>query len=517
MRNPSLTALGRPLAVALLALAAPAHAQSDPWTILYTVDGDRAPKEAELWDGTGDSLVGLGDLDGDGLADFAVGAEGRKYAHFDDGVVRVFSGRTGASLGTLHNPGTSGNHFARDLVNLGDITGDGRDELAVSAYLDDGGATRGGAVFIFSFDGVDWSNLYTLYGDRYEQYFGWRIAAIDDLGAVYAEAADRFGGGEIVISSKEGGPVDVYAPDGVLLLSLDNPGDSDEFGDALATLDLDGDGVSEVVVGDPKSSAGRVEYGGTVWFYDIRDPDPYDAIHGGAQHNSVRGSLSFGAALANAGDVDADGVDDLIVGEPLRYVSVSGATLLAKGRVQVYSGATLRPLWQLHGEAEYTESCGRLDFRGNCVSVTYSRSEAFGAAVAGVGDVDGDGHADLFVGSPNTVKGQDGEINRGRVRVISGATGATLFQRDADPNDYWYGQSVASLGDMNGDGIPELGVGVPGRYRHPQRGLDASKPSRALVYESSEGVYGFDWEAWIKAFNDAYDDWVEEINEEWSL
>jgi hypothetical protein len=128
--------------------------------------------------------------------------------------------------------------------------------------------------------------------------------------------------------------------------------------------DLNGDGYADFMAGIPGGyPAGRVEV--------------YSGIDGQILH-TLEGTVGggyFGMSVANAGDVDDDGVPDIIVGAPSYYPGASAP----KGHVQVFSGAD--------GSVLHTIT-------------DLSNASLFGQSVAGVGDVDADGHADFLVGAP---------------------------------------------------------------------------------------------------------------------
>ena len=137
----------------------------------------------------------------------------------------------------------------------------------------------------------------------------------------------------------------------------------------------------------------------------------------------------FGTSVACAGDIDLDGRLDWIVGAPR-----AGVPFAYAGRVSVRSGADGHELLRLEGD---------------------SPSDWLGAAVAGVGDVDGDGRPDLLVGAPRGTPAQ------GSARLCSGAGGATLFSwQGLAPGDE-FGRAVAGVGDLDGDGVVDLAVGAP--------------------------------------------------------
>ena len=175
----------------------------------------------------------------------------------------------------------------------------------------------------------------------------------------------------------------------------------DTFGWVCESIeDINGDGVRELII-PAISSPGRViVYSGAT----------------GEVLNEVVGQILHGYSVNQAGDVNADGVADYIIG---------GLP------VSVYSGIDHRLLYDL------TEITG------------------FASSVAGVGDIDGDGFDDLIVGSERTLNvSEDGEVF-----VISGKTGTVLWHRVGQKSDN-YGSAVGALGDVTGDGVPDVIVGA---------------------------------------------------------
>jgi hypothetical protein len=155
-------------------------------------------------------------------------------------------------------------------------------------------------------------------------------------------------------------------------------------------------------------------------------------VPGSVRHGTDLGL--FGYTLANVGDVDGDGVADLLVAEP----QYSTASLGAAGRVCLYSGATMA-LIRTH--------------EGN------QTAQDFGGAIAGAGDVDLDGFADYVVGTPNT--DHNGAANAGMVVVYSGATGNAIWTVYGAGANAQFGYSVAGIGDVNGDAKSDVLVGDP--------------------------------------------------------
>ncbi len=172
----------------------------------------------------------------------------------------------------------------------------------------------------------------------------------------------------------------------------------------------------------------------------------------------------FGRVVRSAGDVDADGFADVIIGAPHHSI---------EGRVFVYSGATGSLLYSIGGVDEL---------------------DLFGTAVSGAGDLNHDGHADFLVGaelddhSPSNLGCQTGMI-----RVYSGLDGSVLFEDWGATCGEELGLSASTLGDLNGDGYEDFGAGTfPGILR---------------VYSGQDGsvLYTYQAASWMERFGKALD------------
>ncbi len=192
------------------------------------------------------------------------------------------------------------------------------------------------------------------------------------------------------------------------------------------TLDVNGDGYADVVIAAPNAGGN-----GSVYVY-LGSPTGL----GTAPATTLSGTAGsfFGNAVAGAGDVNGDGYADVVVGAPSSASSTGGAYIYLGSA----SGLGATPATTLISP----------DGAGS----------AFGFTVTGVGDLNGDGYADIAVGAPFASSGA------GRVHLyLGGADGlATASSMTlTGPDGGAFGDSLAAAGDVNGDGFPDLAVAAP--------------------------------------------------------
>src|SRR5438128_6064285 len=191
-------------------------------------------------------------------------------------------------------------------------------------------------------------------------------------------------------------------------------------------------------------------------------------------------STLFGYSVAVVGDLDNDGVPDLAVGAPFQDGDFDGAPGFGPpqnvGKVFLVSGKTLGVIRQLIDPA--FQRVQNQKFGGQ-----------FGFSVAAVEDINGDGVSDILVGVPHHIqnpKTNQAEINAGRSFVFSANEGTLLLTLD-DPTPQVGGRlgfAVAGLGDVNGDGVLDLLVGVPGK---DTRGVDDSQVGTGYIFSGKDG------------------------------
>ena len=193
------------------------------------------------------------------------------------------------------------------------------------------------------------------------------------------------------------------------------------FGWAVSELsDVDGDGVTDFLVSEPFSNGGA----GTVYVYSGQSGQLLRTFDGAGPGDW------FGYAIADAGDTNADGVPDILIGAP----AVPGGGMT--GRVSVMSGADGSLLRTVTGEQP---------------------NDRFGYAVSSAGDVDGDGTTDLLVGAV----GRDANgVDSGRASVIASSDGSTIRTYDGRAPGDLFGAGVDKTADLDGDGVVDHLVGA---------------------------------------------------------
>jgi hypothetical protein len=286
----------------------------------------------------------------------------------------------------------------------------------------------------------------TITGESADDDFGWQVAPAGDvngdgiqdviIGAPSNDAVADFAGRAYLFYGPFTGNID--AADADAIISAEAFGDNLGFSVASAG-DVNNDGFDDLIIGARSNDTRGIQSGRVYLFYgpvsgSLAAIDA-DAIISGADFEEV------GRAVAPAGDLNGDGFDDILLG-----TDAAGASF--QGKVFLFNGP-------LSGE--------RTAASADAIITGSFSNESFGASVASAGDVNGDGVNDVIVGAPRfPLNGAD----TGRAYVFFGPIAGSMIATDADAilfgeaiND-GFGRSVASAGDVNGDGADDVIVGA---------------------------------------------------------
>lgn len=451
-------------------------------------------------DSAGYSVSSAGDINGDGIDDLIVGAI--QYSNYSSvtgsGRAYVIYGRAGATredidLGVLDastgfaiNGAADTDFTGFSVSDAGDVNGDGIDDLIVGApFANSPGSVDAGASYvIFGKAGtarpsIDLANLaatdgFAIRGDAESDRSGYSVSSAGDIngdgiadlivGAVqygyYSYSGDGSGKAYVIYGTPGATRADVdlgslAASDGFV---IDGITTNDFAGFSVSDAgDINGDGIADVIISAPFSDGGGnlagasyVVFGKTgstrasIDLASLAAGDGF-AIQGGAPEDRS------GFSVSSAGDINGDGIDDLIVGAPSR-----------NGAGGNYDGAA----YVIFGKAGATRPAIDLDSlaASDGFVIQGAANVAAGFSVSGAGDIDGDGIDDLIVGAPFL-------LYHGAAYVVFGQAGAqreTVDLGNLDPADgfmlrgrlYTYaGTSVSSAGDVNGDGFADVIVG----------------------------------------------------------
>lgn len=333
------------------------------------------------------SVAGIGDLDGDGYDEIMVGASRDSSANQVGRALVYRGGPSGPSLAPMWiGHGTAlASRYGVSVTGLGDVNGDGHPDVAVGAYNHPSAAGRPGSVFVYYGDGTTLGTTPTrIDGDVHLSWFGYATGragdvnadGFDDLvvGATYASHPDTFEGRAYLYL---GGPAGI-ATTPAWVIDGDNPGAG--LGYAVGGAgDVNADGYDDVLIGAHHYDTTLVEtfegqgraflyYGGPGGL----SPTPSWWVTGRNRQ------AHRGRAVGRAGDVDGDGVDDLLVSD-LRYTG----TAFSEGRLEVFYG---RPGFGPSTLADWAYSPG----------VT---ALALGQTMIGDMDLNGDGLVDVAAGT----------------------------------------------------------------------------------------------------------------------
>ena len=373
----------------------------------------------EAGDQFGSAITNIGDLEFDGVTDLAVGTPYDDDNGSDRGAIWILfmdsngevdlkqkiSDSQGGFIGGL----ADNDRFGTAVTAMGDLNGDGFTDLAVGAPLDDdGGADRGAVWILFlNFDGT------VIQTQKISDNAGGFTGTLDD---------------------------------------------NDQFGSALANIgDLNNDGVTDLAVGVKYDDDGGSNHG-AVWILFM---NPDGTINSQQKISSTEGDFDgnledgvrFGSAIDIAGDLDTDGVTDLVVGS-------SGDDDGGSDR-----GAVWILFMNRDGTVQVTQKISQTngDFDG-----FLGAGDQFGHAVANLGDLNDDGVDELAVG---TLSSDDGGLDRGAVWILfmqpSGKVHSTSKISNTNGNfdgvltdGNQFGSAIANIGDLDGDDVPDIVVGA---------------------------------------------------------
>lgn len=379
----------------------------------------------------GAALAVVGDVDGDQIADYLVGAYDNRWGKNDrQGRAFIFSGKSGKLLFTLDDPvPQSQAAFGFAVASAGDVNTDGTPDFLIGAFAQDGG----GKAFVFN--GKDGKLLYTVHSPHPQPGagFGWAVTPLGDLNG---DGAPDFGVG--AFAQDGNGRVFICSGhDGKLLKTLTPPAGSVTFGWSVASIpDLNKDGLPDILVGAPYTTVGKNAVQGQAYAFSSKDGTLLFTL----DNPQPLAGTTFGWRITSAGDLNKDGISDILVGAPYQDVD----HVIAQGAAYVFSGANGQPLFPLKAPVPHAY-------------------DAFGYTLTAGEDMNQDGVPEILVGAPyQTV---DEFHVQGEVFLFNGQDGRhlTTFDNPYPHQGSSFGTAIAPPFDVNGDHIPDFAIGAAGQ------------------------------------------------------
>ena len=407
----------------------------------------------------GFAVNNVGDLNGDGYTDIAVGAPAMSMGDDQEGVVFVYYGSAngiGSVPDVILQADVPQANFGNAVAHAGDVNGDGYSDLVVGApnWQNNSSQTFEGGMFIYhgSPTGISTIPNIILQPNSANKYMGFDVAGLGDInGDGYS---DIIGGGWLAAYGQ--------ANEGAAWVYLGGPGgftntpahrlernqSAAQFGFSVgAPGDINGDGYDDVIVCAYRFDVFQVDDGAMFVYHggpgaqplgpgttaQPLNPAPAQTI------NTAGISRRFAWCVKGAGDVNGDGYADVITGD--WRDDINGPT--REGTAFIF-----------HGSPGGLVATPATILEGGLLEGWYGRS------VSSAGDVNGDGYADVLIGQ---IKYSDALSERGAVYLHLGSpTGISpsfFIRYVGTGNGAQLGNAVGVAGDVNGDGFSEMSTG----------------------------------------------------------
>lgn len=398
----------------------------------------------------GSSVAGLGDINGDGFSDIVAGGWLAAYPTTSEGAAWIFLGSaTGLNPVFRHRleRDFGSAQFGFAVGAAGDVNGDGFNDVVIGAHkirIPTASPAVTGGIYIYHGSanalgvGINPPATLTFTTTGYSTRNGWSVGSAGDVNAdgysdvIISDWQDEIGaevseGVALIYHGSAGGLSTV--PTTIIEGGLANR----FFGQSASTAgDVNGDGYADVIIGCLQWANGQTNEGAA--FLHLGSPTGINSSAFIRYEPNIANAF-MGEWVSTAGDVNGDGYSDMIVGAPK----------LSGGRAFIYHGGT----YNVSTTPAMTRSSGLANAQ-------------LGSSVANAGDINGDGYSDAIVGAPGAANGQAGEglayVHYGSITGLPVAPSLTLEVNVAGAA---FGTSVASAGDVNGDGYADVVVGAP--------------------------------------------------------
>jgi hypothetical protein len=445
-------------------------ADSDADAIFTGAAGDRAAQGEP-------GFASAGDFNGDGYGDLAVGALRNDAAGTDAGAAYVLfgplSGTSALSAADLTVTGEAeGDNFGRAVSTAGDVDGDGYDDLLIGAIGQDAGGADSGAIYLLHGPATG-----TLSASAADAIFTGQLAGdiageLGDPGDYNGDGyADVFVGAQLHDGGRGAaylfwGPVSGAFDLGDADAVLEGEAATDEAAASLGSAgDVDGDGIDDLLVASRSEDSAFRDAGAVYLLHGpIGGSTTLSGAHAKITGAAIADELGAGVSVSSAGDLNNDGYADLVIGA--RKDDTAGVNA---GAAYVFMGPVAG------GTASLGSAFARLTGE--------AAADQTGDSAHGPGDVDGDGYDDLLIGSGFA---DGGAANAGAVYLWRGPVAAgtasladahgTIWSTGAD--DRARGRGV---GDLDGDGKADIALGA---QNNDLGGADAG----ALFLFSGSGI-----------------------------